>query len=298
MNKSLCVLICFLVGILVYSLIRSYCNCGVVEGAFTKSPAQTAISGNMCHKNDTMCADIIDASRAINCPGHGSDVCGFNVGQWDELNGTGVLDCALGKKLTKAVKAKGCTSGDGADEINYLQWYIGCSGHQDFTCNSGDDGDDGVKEEKGDSDDDSVKEQSSTTCDPLIKCSNGGKPSGTPPNGCSCDCSDTAFNGSYCDKERSCPFNINSASWFTTNMPDYDDPAFSSWAMLKLSSPPLSDIIGMKNCCDAALSEVTTQLDDSNSEACEGGFTEKEYSNHIGKVCKNTGEYDKIISQC
>ena len=32
MNKNLCIFICFLVGILVYSLIRSYCSCNVIEG--------------------------------------------------------------------------------------------------------------------------------------------------------------------------------------------------------------------------------------------------------------------------
>ena len=32
MNKIICFVICFLVGVLIYSLIRSYCGCQVVEG--------------------------------------------------------------------------------------------------------------------------------------------------------------------------------------------------------------------------------------------------------------------------
>ena len=32
MNQLICILICFLVGVLIYSLIKSYCSCDVVEG--------------------------------------------------------------------------------------------------------------------------------------------------------------------------------------------------------------------------------------------------------------------------
>ena len=38
MNKWICVIICFLVGFLIYSLIKSYCNCKVVvEGTYSES---------------------------------------------------------------------------------------------------------------------------------------------------------------------------------------------------------------------------------------------------------------------
>ena len=48
MNQIICILICFLVGLLIYSLINSYCSCNVVEGQ-SKTEMECII--NLCRNN-------------------------------------------------------------------------------------------------------------------------------------------------------------------------------------------------------------------------------------------------------
>jgi len=55
MNKSLCALICFLVGVLVYSLIRSYCSCDVVEGSLRDENNDKVTFPQNCRVNTPMC---------------------------------------------------------------------------------------------------------------------------------------------------------------------------------------------------------------------------------------------------
>ena len=54
MNKYLCVLICFLVGILIYLLIRSYCSCNVIEGLRT-DPCETALCEKTSAERKKLC---------------------------------------------------------------------------------------------------------------------------------------------------------------------------------------------------------------------------------------------------
>jgi hypothetical protein len=175
MNKSLCVLICFLVGILVYSLIRSYCSCDVVEG-YLKFNNNYLDSPNKCRtgkdKNTDLCNE---AATNPNCGGRGDvEVCSKDIYDFSNLGGS----CNLASDLNdiKYIKDSKCTD---SEKVEYLKWFMHCPGFGDDepVCSGG---------------------KKSVSCTNDIDCNNHGTASGTRPK-CTCEC-ETGWGGKNCKK--------------------------------------------------------------------------------------------------
>ena len=114
MNKSLCALICFLIGVLVYSLIRSYCSCDVVEGLLgrhnSKSNRLEEISSKNCKENNNFCFNIQNDNM---CGGRSTvDIC--------NIDDTTFEKCKIYNSNSIPVK---CDTDD--KKLKWVQWFTG-----------------------------------------------------------------------------------------------------------------------------------------------------------------------------
>jgi hypothetical protein len=150
MNKSLCALICFLVGILVYSIIRSYCSCDVIEGSIkwvnkTKINLRKKKYGK-CQQpeNASLCGWLADSNNIGHCgsgpgPATAVDIC--DVKSYDDLLGGRRGSCQEIDNLLPEI----CHDSEDADKLLWFKWYMGdesssCTLPPNFnskTCSSG-----------------------------------------------------------------------------------------------------------------------------------------------------------------